>query len=311
MRQSLLYGLLGLSMGLGFASALHAQSASPEPSRAQPPYNCRTREVWSPEKRAWCDRAQALQNATYVLPEVGPVQLTAGQHVTPAGWVTSLGDAIAFGDVDGDRAEEAVVVLKQTRSGVAQDYLALMRWADGTWQNIDIQAIDPASQVRTVAIADRQVQITLNQPKQATQFFAVTEDKLVAQNAAVDPIDAPFSRERIDYAAVDLDELAERATLTGSDPRAIALAALGMPIEEAEGRFEQIARFRAESSGRFVVYLTQLYLLDDSVRHARYRIEFEPVDTARESRWRLTWAGRQQICQPGRGSQTWTVDFCQ
>lgn len=311
MRQSLLYGLLGLSIGFGFASALQAQPADLGPSRGQPPYNCRTREVWSPEKQAWCDRAQALQNATYVLPETGPVQLTSGRHVTPDGWVTRTSGAIAFGDVDGDRAEEAVVVLRQTRSGVTQDYLALMREADGTWQNIDIQALDPASQVRAVAIGDRQIQVTLNQPKQATQVFGVAEDQLVAQSAAADPVDAPFSRERIDYAAVDLDKLAERATLTGSDPRAIALKALGMPIEEAEGRFEQIARFRAESSGRFVVYLTQLYLLDDSVRHARYRIEFEPVDTARESRWRLTWAGRQQICQPGRGSQTWTVDFCQ
>lgn len=311
MRRSLLFGLLGLSLGFGFASALHAQPHHNRPNHSQPPYNCLTREVWSPEKQAWCDRAQALQNATYILPEVGPVQLESGRHVSPAGWVTRVGNAIAFGDLEGDRTEEAVVVLNQARSGVRQDYLALMRLVDGSWQHIDTQAIDPANQVRAVAIADRQVRVTLNQPKQATQFFAVTEDRLVSQSAAVDPINAPFSRERSDYTAVNLEDLAERATLEGRDPRAIALAALGLSVEEAEGRFEQIARFRAENSGRFVVYLTQLYLPDDSVRHTRYRIEFEPVNTARESRWRLTWAGRQQICQAGRGSQTWTVDLCQ
>lgn len=47
-------------------------------------YNCLTKEVWSPEKRVWCDRLRTLQNTTYQIPDVGTVQLTDGKYENPA-----------------------------------------------------------------------------------------------------------------------------------------------------------------------------------------------------------------------------------
>ena len=51
--------LLAMSLGLGLISLrgfATAQAQSSAIAQAKPPYNCLTREVWSAEKKAWCDR---------------------------------------------------------------------------------------------------------------------------------------------------------------------------------------------------------------------------------------------------------------
>jgi len=48
-----------MSLGLGLISLrgfATAQAQSSAIAQAKPPYNCLTREVWSAEKKAWCDR---------------------------------------------------------------------------------------------------------------------------------------------------------------------------------------------------------------------------------------------------------------
>ena len=90
-------------------------------------YNCRTREVFTPEKRAWCDRWQVLQNATLTVPaSLAPnpdyiqVTLKNGRYqrsdqkfnvelVNEKGWM-------AFGDLNGDGKTDAAAIL-----GVALD----------------------------------------------------------------------------------------------------------------------------------------------------------------------------------------------
>lgn len=95
---------------------------------AQPTwYNCRTREVFTPEKRAWCDRWQRLQNSTLAVPPrpgadpaLTPVTLENGRYrqddgslmvelVNEPGWM-------AFGDLNGDRKDDAALIV-----GVALD----------------------------------------------------------------------------------------------------------------------------------------------------------------------------------------------
>ncbi|MFB2839297.1 hypothetical protein [Floridanema evergladense] len=90
-------------------------------------YNCRTREVFTPEKQAWCDRLFKLQNATYKVPknlnsnpEYITVTLKNGRYqrqdnrfivelVNQRGWLT-------FGDINNDGKEDAAVIF-----GVALD----------------------------------------------------------------------------------------------------------------------------------------------------------------------------------------------
>lgn len=84
-------------------------------------YNCLTREVFTPEKQAWCDRWQTLQAATYIVPispEPDPayatVTLSYGRYeaasgqllvklVNQEGWIT-------FGDLTGNGQEDAAAV---------------------------------------------------------------------------------------------------------------------------------------------------------------------------------------------------------
>ncbi|HEY9660036.1 MAG TPA: hypothetical protein V6C65_16385, partial [Allocoleopsis sp.] len=83
-------GLTGLTSVAQALPSVHltlersiAQSTfqTPSQSTAQPEwYNCLTREVWRPEKQAWCDKVQQLQNATFAIPNYGTVTLTNGQY---------------------------------------------------------------------------------------------------------------------------------------------------------------------------------------------------------------------------------------
>ncbi|MBL1174241.1 hypothetical protein [Pantanalinema sp. GBBB05] len=58
------------------------------PVESQNWYNCLTKEVWSPEKRVWCDRLRTLQNTTYQVPDVGSVKLTDGKYKNASQQIT-------------------------------------------------------------------------------------------------------------------------------------------------------------------------------------------------------------------------------
>uniref|UniRef100_A0A832M4S9 VCBS repeat-containing protein n=1 Tax=Oscillatoriales cyanobacterium SpSt-402 TaxID=2282168 RepID=A0A832M4S9_9CYAN len=90
-------------------------------------YNCLTREVFTPEKQAWCDRWKILQNGTYLVPsslDLNPqyikVTLKNGRYqqedgkffvelVNQKGWMT-------LGDLNNDGKKDAAVIF-----GVALD----------------------------------------------------------------------------------------------------------------------------------------------------------------------------------------------
>jgi hypothetical protein len=111
------------------------------------------------------------------------------------------------------------------------------------------------------------------------------------------------------YTPINLSQLPPDKPLTGSDPKAIALAAFGQQ-EAVEGNFQETVTVTQPQPNLAIVVVTQLGLPDDSLRGFRYRLELQQEKTARQSQWRLVWAGRQHTCQPGRGPQTWTVKPC-
>ncbi|MCM1984971.1 META domain-containing protein [Lyngbya confervoides] len=115
-------------------------------------YNCLTREVFTPEKKAWCDRWQALQSATFIVPvgqETHPTYTTAtlsyGRYkashgslfvelVNQKGWIT-------FGDLTGNGRDDAAVILKVAHHALqspAAIYLSTVLDVDG-----DLQVLTP------------------------------------------------------------------------------------------------------------------------------------------------------------------------
>ncbi|WP_144052097.1 hypothetical protein [Gloeocapsa sp. PCC 73106] len=126
-------------------------------------YDCSTREVFTEEKRIWCDRLLKLQNATYIVPssytenpEYISVTLKNGEYqpnddgqmfvtlVNERNWLT-------FGDIDGDGKIDAAVIFGVVPYGTAlTTYLSVVLDIDGA-----AQAITP------VALGER---IMLNGP---------------------------------------------------------------------------------------------------------------------------------------------------
>lgn len=111
-------------------------------------YNCLTREVFTPEKQAWCNRWQTLKNTTYIVPtsldetsEYHSVMRDFGryQNQTDRLFVQLVNEQnwIAFGDMNNDGKQDASVVF-----GVASDpegrdvatYLTVVLDVDGEAQ---------------------------------------------------------------------------------------------------------------------------------------------------------------------------------
>ena len=114
------------------------------------------------------------------------------------------------------------------------------------------------------------------------------------------------------YSALDLNQFSSDISLTGSDPKTLALAAFGTgEAREQEGTFQETVSVNTSNPTRVIVTITHTGLLDDSVHGIRYRVDFEPqASSSGKSQWQMVWAGRQYTCQPGRGATDWTTELC-
>lgn len=150
-------GLVTVSLGGGVMSGGQA-GAQTQPEW----YNCLTREVFTPEKQAWCDRWSTLQNGTYIVPMgFGPepefisVTLENGEYNRPGELVVSLANESywqAFGDINGDGKDDAAVIFGVNQGGGTNlvTYVAAVMDIDG-----EAQALRP------IALGER---IALNGP---------------------------------------------------------------------------------------------------------------------------------------------------
>ncbi len=113
-------------------------------------HNCLTREVFTPEKQAWCDRWNTLQNGTYIVPVgFGPeptfetVTLEFGQYDRPGKLLVTLANEpmwLTFGDINGDGKDDAAVIFGVNQGGGTNlvTYLAAVMDIDG-----EAQALSP------------------------------------------------------------------------------------------------------------------------------------------------------------------------
>ncbi|MGG6239528.1 YbaY family lipoprotein [Nodosilinea sp. AN01ver1] len=175
--------LMAITLGSGILAGGQAVA------QAQPePYNCLTREVFTPEKQAWCDRWSTLQNGTYIVPlgfgsepTFETVTLENGGYNRPGELVVSLASEpnwMAFGDIDGDGNDDAAVFFGVNQGGGTNlvTYLAAVMDIDG-----EARALPP------IALGDR---ILLNGPttiaNQRINVAQLTQTEVINRSFVVD-----------------------------------------------------------------------------------------------------------------------------
>lgn len=169
--QGLTIGTTLCIIGLASPPALQAQAlpVAPHPApAAEGPvwHNCFTREVWRPEKQAWCRRVEVLKNLTYDLPQFGTAALTNGEYEknTVAGLRVNLLNrpyTIAFGTL-ADGTEAAAVILVANSGGTGNFvHLAVAREQGTRFTPIATTLLGERVNIESVQILKGQIQIDL------------------------------------------------------------------------------------------------------------------------------------------------------
>ena len=160
-----------LSAGISPLSAFAQPSAQSSAQTAQESwYNCLTREVWAPEKQAWCGKLAKLQTLEYSLPNYGTIPLAAGAYENvdqrfKVSLVNQLG-LIGLGDLNGDGTEDAVVLMAVNSGGSGQFvYLVPVLNVDGGPQ--PLEGVFLGDHLNLTSLAIRNQQITLDLVTQA------------------------------------------------------------------------------------------------------------------------------------------------
>ncbi|HEY9625782.1 MAG TPA: hypothetical protein V6C84_00635 [Coleofasciculaceae cyanobacterium] len=175
LRLAAIVGLIGVT----YPSTTLAQSTpdSLSPNALSPNllwYNCLTREVWTPAKQAWCQKAETLKNATYTIPqnpsyatpEMISVKLTNGRYEDAARqlsltFATQRGTFV-FGDLNGDRIEDAVSLLTLNTGGSGVfTYLVASVNQEGTLKPSIPVLLGDRIQFQSMAIESGQINVSM------------------------------------------------------------------------------------------------------------------------------------------------------
>ena len=163
-------------------------------------YNCRTREVWSPEKTAWCQKVEKLKNTSYQLPGLGEgnsaikIQLQNGGYVNNEEkqriiFVDQSG-LITFGNIKNDNNEDAVSLLVVNADpSNSFIYLTPVINVNQNPQNVGSVFLGDRVQVQSIKLNNRQIEVKLikHTPNDAkgtptlpvTQIYRLEGNKLI------------------------------------------------------------------------------------------------------------------------------------
>lgn len=210
---ALLIAGLGLSLaGLGLYSdhrfqnqggTATAAEESPQNHSTQPGklwYNCRSREVWTPAKKAWCQKTEVLKNSKYQLASSGLVQLQRGLYENPSQQTTvrllDQPGTIAYGDLSRDGREDgiAIVAANTGGTGVFVYLTAVMDVSRAPQEGISVLLGDRV-RVEALSVKPGQVMVEMlaQGPKDAMccptqrvrQTYTLRNNQLVAQGKPV------------------------------------------------------------------------------------------------------------------------------
>lgn len=310
MNLSKYFGLL-VGFSLMIPSALATQPLIPESITW---YNCKTREVWTTEKSAWCQKLFKLQNSEYQIPDIGTIKLTNGKYEN-----ATERKVVFFqntpGTINYDRLSDgtkiATVLLSSNTGGSGIFvYLAVMKEVAGQYQTLATQFLGDRVSVKSVKLTGEQIKVRLIQQGEEEPQCCPTLEVVQTYNLADGKLEQ-LAEEKIGNVLLDpgrelFTKVEVPNKIIGEDPLQIAKNLYGAKEIPSEGNFQEKLTLIDRVPNQPVVLLTQTGLLDDSVEGTRYRLEFKPQG----KQWQLIWVGQQHRCYPGRGSQEWSSEPC-
>lgn len=160
-KRQITLALSSLSIVIGLLSPSGTLAQADRPTG----YNCLTREVWTPEKQAWCNKLRTLQNLTYRLPNFGTLTLRNGTFNSPtfkATLITQPG-LLDFGDINGDETEDAIALMSVTpnNSSLSSLYLVPVLNLSTKPQTIAPMMLGNRTQVKSLTTQQGQFRLTL------------------------------------------------------------------------------------------------------------------------------------------------------
>jgi hypothetical protein len=163
-------------------------------------YNCRTREVWSPEKTAWCQKVEKLKNTSYQLPGLGEGNSAIKIKLENGGYVNNeqkqriifvdKSGLITFGNIKNDNNEDAVSLLVVNADpSNSFIYLTPVINVNQNPQNVGSVFLGDRVQVQSIQLKNRQIEVKLikHTPKDSkdaptlpvTQIYRLEGNKLI------------------------------------------------------------------------------------------------------------------------------------
>ncbi len=158
---------LGTTIGMmGLASAAVPYAQSSVAQAAEPVWhNCLTREVWGPEKQAWCQQAEGLKQLTYTLPQFGTATLTNGTYQNPDSELTvtllNRPCTIGFGNLtEGTQAAAMILVANSGGTGNFVHLAVALEQGSG-FTPIAATLLGDRVNIESVQILNGQIQVDL------------------------------------------------------------------------------------------------------------------------------------------------------
>jgi hypothetical protein len=310
MNLSKYFGLL-IGFSLMIPSALANQPSIPESITW---YNCKTREVWTTEKSAWCKQLFKLQNSQYQISDIGKIQLTNGKYENAAEqkvvFFQNTPGTINYGILPNGTKIATVLLSANTGGSGIFIHLAVMEEVDGKYQTLATQFLGDRVSVKSVKLSGEQIKVRLIKQGEEEPQCCPTLEVVQTYNLADGKLEQ-LAEEKIGNVLLDpgrdrFKKVEVPNKIIGEDPLQIAKNLYGAKEIPSEGNFQEKLTLIDRVLNRPVVLLTQTGLLDDSVEGTRYRLEFKPQG----KQWQLIWVGQQHRCYPGRGSQEWNSEPC-
>lgn len=146
-----------------------------------PWFNCRTREVWTPEKSSWCEKVEKMKNTSYQLPGLGDgnspqnIQLQNGVYQNSSNrhyfGLLDQSKLIVFADVNKDNKSDGIglIAVNRGKSGFLV-YLVMVSDVVNAPKNVSSTLLGEGVNVQSIHVNQGKIEVEMIKPNPLTRI---------------------------------------------------------------------------------------------------------------------------------------------